>query len=75
MGHCTQILNLNDRDVIPSQNLQPAHCAEALDVLASIELKFALLREHVYVEKMEGLAWEETMIADGMLLHWLSLSF
>jgi hypothetical protein len=42
--------------------LQPAHRAEALDVLASIELKFALLRERVYVEKMEILAWEEAMI-------------
>ena len=31
-------------------------------MLASIELKFALLRERVYVEKMETLAWEETMI-------------
>ena len=42
--------------------LQPAHRAEALEVLASIELKFALLRERVYVEKMETLAWEETVI-------------
>lgn len=46
-------------------DMQPAHRAEALDVLASIELKFALLRERVYVEKMEGIAWEETLIAEG----------
>ena len=46
-------------------DLQPAHRAEALDVLASIELKFALLRERVYVEKMEGLAWEEQLVVEG----------
>ncbi|KAG6380211.1 Sds3-like-domain-containing protein [Boletus reticuloceps] len=46
-------------------DLQPAHRAEALDVLATIELKFALLRECVYVEKMEGLAWEEALVWDG----------
>ncbi|KIL59476.1 hypothetical protein M378DRAFT_1006706 [Amanita muscaria Koide BX008] len=33
-------------------DLQPAHRAKALDVLASIELKFALLRERVYVKKI-----------------------
>ena len=46
-------------------DLQPAHRAEALDVLATIELKFALLRERLYVEKMESLAWEEALIAEG----------
>ncbi|GBE89804.1 hypothetical protein SCP_1701290 [Sparassis crispa] len=46
-------------------DLQPAHRAEALDVLATIELKFALLRERLYVEKMEGLAWEENLVAEG----------
>ncbi|KAI9567780.1 Sds3-like-domain-containing protein [Boletus coccyginus] len=46
-------------------DLQPAHRAEALDVLATIELKFALLRERVYVEKLEGLAWEEALVWDG----------
>jgi hypothetical protein len=46
-------------------DLQPAHRAEALDVLASIELKFALLRERAYVEKMEGLAWEEELVIEG----------
>ncbi|KAI0827435.1 hypothetical protein BC628DRAFT_1418530 [Trametes gibbosa] len=53
-------------------DMQPAHRAEALDVLASIELKFALLRERLYVEKMDTLAWEEGLIADGThpeLLH------
>ena len=47
--------------------MQPAHRAEALDELARIELKFALLRERLYVEKMDSLAWEEGLIADGAL--------
>ncbi|KAG6333780.1 hypothetical protein ID866_5306 [Astraeus odoratus] len=46
-------------------DLQPAHRAEALDVLATIEIKFAKLRERVYLEKMEGLAWEEGLIWQG----------
>ncbi|KAF8186351.1 Sds3-like-domain-containing protein [Pholiota molesta] len=46
-------------------DLQPAHRAEALDVLATIELKFALLRERVYVEKMETLAWEEMLVQNA----------
>ncbi|TBU52493.1 Sds3-like-domain-containing protein [Dichomitus squalens] len=53
-------------------DMQPAHRAEALDELAKIELKFALLRERLYVEKMDSLAWEEGLIADGThpeLLH------
>lgn len=37
-------------------DLQPAHRAEALDVLASIEFKFGRLRETLYVERMEQLA-------------------
>ena len=48
-------------------DLQPAHRAEALDVLATIELKFALLRERVYVEKMDALAWEEMLVQNCML--------
>lgn len=49
-------------------DLQPAHRAEALDALATVELKFALLRERIYVEKMEGIAWEEALVADGETL-------
>jgi len=41
-------------------DLQPAHCAETLDVLAMIEFEFGLLRERVYVEYM---AWEEALVA------------
>ena len=55
----------DELDLEVDADMQPAHRAEALDVLASIELKFALLRERVYVEKMEGIAWEETLIAEG----------
>ncbi|CDO72105.1 hypothetical protein BN946_scf184962.g48 [Trametes cinnabarina] len=59
-------------DVDLDSDMQPAHRAEALDELAAIELKFALLRERLYVEKMDTLAWEEGLIADGThpeLLH------
>ncbi|KAG6817026.1 hypothetical protein H0H87_000650 [Tephrocybe sp. NHM501043] len=62
----------DDADNEVESDLQPAHRAEALDVLATIELKFALLRERVYVEKMEGLSWEEALVNDGThpeLLH------
>jgi hypothetical protein len=53
-----------DADLLES-DLQPAHRAEALDVLAVIELKFALLRERLYVEKMEDLAIEEKWVEEG----------
>jgi hypothetical protein len=58
----------DELDLEIDADLQPAHRAEALDVLATIELKFALLRERVYVEKMEGLAWEEALVAEGTYL-------
>ena len=50
--------DLEDQEI----ELQPPHRAEALDVLTSIELEFAMLREWVYVEKMEILAWEDSMV-------------
>ncbi|KAF9030318.1 hypothetical protein BDZ89DRAFT_672757 [Hymenopellis radicata] len=70
-----------DADVTPDDDmanemeseLLPAHRAEALDVLASIEFKFGRLRETLYVERMEQLAWEESLIIDGThpeLLHY-----
>ena len=49
-------------------DLQPAHCAEALDVLPQIELRYALLRERLYIEKMEDLAMEEAMVLQGKLI-------
>ncbi|KAI0279551.1 Sds3-like-domain-containing protein [Russula aff. rugulosa BPL654] len=59
-------------DAETEADLQHEHRAEALDTLATIELKFALLRERVYVEKMEALAWEEALVKNGShpeLLH------
>lgn len=47
-------------------DLQPAHRVEALEVLAQIELRFGLIREALYVEKMEELAMEEAMILQGI---------
>jgi hypothetical protein len=55
----------DDPEAELESDLQPAHRAEALDVLATIELKFALLRERVYVEKMDILAWEEGLVDEG----------
>ena len=52
-------------DAETEANLQHEHRAEALDVLATIELKFTLLRECIYVEKMEVLAWEEALVENG----------
>jgi hypothetical protein len=34
-------------------------------MLATIEMKGALLQEKLYVEKMEALAWEEALVANG----------
>ena len=42
------------------------HRAKALDTLATIELKFTLLRERVYIEKTEALMWEEALVRNGM---------
>ncbi|KII91653.1 hypothetical protein PLICRDRAFT_173470 [Plicaturopsis crispa FD-325 SS-3] len=60
-----QDLANDDEDMEVDSDLQPAHRMEALDVLAGIELKFALLRERLYIEKMEGLAWEEALLNEG----------
>lgn len=54
-----------DHDNDLESDLQPAHRAEALDVLAGIELRWALLRERIYVEKMDGLTWEENLVKQG----------
>jgi hypothetical protein len=59
-----------DVDLLEAE-LQPAHRAEALDALALIEIKFAMLRERVYVEKMEALAVEEKLIEDGTWMRCL----
>uniref|UniRef100_A0A0W0F0Y7 Uncharacterized protein n=1 Tax=Moniliophthora roreri TaxID=221103 RepID=A0A0W0F0Y7_MONRR len=56
---------LHEEDDEEELDLQPAHRIEALEVLASIELRFALVREKLYVEKMQSLAWEESLVEDG----------
>ena len=43
-------------------DLQPPQRAEALDILAGM---FAILREHIYIDKMEEIAAEEAMIING----------
>jgi hypothetical protein len=48
--------------------LQPADRQEALDALAKLELKFALIRQRIYVDKMEELAKEEGWVRQGKLL-------
>jgi hypothetical protein len=40
-------------------DLQPPQRAEALDILGGLEIKFAHLRERLYVDKMEDAAMEE----------------
>jgi hypothetical protein len=55
-----------DHDPEVEAELQPAHRAEALDALALIELKLFQLREKMYAEKMEDLAWEESLIQNGL---------
>jgi hypothetical protein len=56
-------------------DLQPPQRAEALDILAGMEVKFAILRERIYIDKMEEIAAEEAMILNGThpeLLHFLT---
>ncbi|KAH8102158.1 hypothetical protein BXZ70DRAFT_906139 [Cristinia sonorae] len=66
-------VDIDSPDIEMESDVLPVHRAEALDVLAQIELKFALLREKLYVEKMEGLAWEEALIADDIHPEMLQL--
>ena len=56
-------------------DLQPPQRAEAPDILAGMEVKFAILRERIYIDKMEETATEEAMILNGThpeLLHFLT---
>ena len=46
-----------------NQRTQPAHHAQVLGVLATIELKPILLREELFVEEEGSLVW------DGLLLR------
>ena len=56
--------HLDDVDDV-DQELHAADRADALDALAQLELKFALVRQRIYIDKMNELAREEGMIHDG----------
>ena len=43
------------------------HRAEALDALAAIELKFTLLKECIYLDKINTIAWEEVLVNNGAI--------
>lgn len=56
-------------------DLQPPQRAEALDILAGMEVKFAILRERIYLDKMDEIAREEAMIRDDdhpEVLHFMT---
>lgn len=57
--------HLDDADDA-DQELYAADRADALDALAQLELKFALVRQRIYLDRMNELAKEEAMIQDGM---------
>jgi hypothetical protein len=46
-------------------DLQPADRQDALDALAQLELKFALVRQRIYQDKMEELGREEKLVKNG----------
>jgi len=46
--------------------LQAADRQDALDALAQLELKFALIRQRIYIDKMEELGKEEGWVRQGM---------
>lgn len=57
------------------EDLQSADRQPALDALAILELKFALLRQRIYQDKMDELGKEEQMIQNGThpeMLHTIS---
>lgn len=47
--------------------IQPTQRAEALELLAAMELKHALLRERIYLDKMRFIAREEKLLTEGKL--------
>jgi hypothetical protein len=56
-----------DGDVDGEVELQPADRQDALDAIAQLELKFALIRQRIYVDKMEELVKEEGWVRQGRL--------
>ncbi|PVG03743.1 hypothetical protein CPB86DRAFT_821838 [Serendipita vermifera] len=62
----------HDGEVEGDLDLQPADRQDALDALANLELKFALVRQRIYQDKMEELGREEKLVKNGThpeLLH------
>src|SRR5258706_2972735 len=57
----THLDDVDDAD----HELHAADRADALDTLAQLELKLALVRQRIYIDKMNELAREEAMIRDG----------
>jgi hypothetical protein len=53
-------------DPSDEHDLNSALRVEALDALSAIEIKFALLRERVYVDKMTALLREEELVDDAI---------
>ena len=57
----THLDDVDDAD----HELHAADRADALDALAQLELKFALVRQRIYLDKMNEFAREEAMIHNG----------
>ena len=57
----THLDDVDDAD----HELHAADRADALDALAQLELKFAFVRQRIYIDRMNELAREEAMIHDG----------
>ncbi|KAG8872983.1 hypothetical protein FRB98_009275 [Tulasnella sp. 332] len=53
--------------------IQPTQRAEALEILAAMELKFAMLRQRIYLDKMHETAREEKMLLEGTHPEYLTL--
>ena len=59
-----------DQDVEPEQEVEneilTSQRVEALDILAAMELKFAMLRERIFLDKMNEVAIEEKLLNEGV---------
>lgn len=54
-----------EEDAEDDVELQPADRPDALEALAKLELRFALLRQRIYTSKMEELSKEEDLLRQG----------
>ncbi|KAG9028909.1 hypothetical protein FRB95_005907 [Tulasnella sp. JGI-2019a] len=62
-----------DHDHEVENEIQPTQRAEALEILAAMELKFAMLRQRIYLDKMHETAREEKMLLEGTHPEYLTL--